>query len=123
MRPIKKWFFACIVICLVFLFSSCSGPMPHLTVISTISPSDFDSVLIINDSIEITSRRSSVAWETYDVFELSELYKPLDESYIGIGIETALLRVTAHSETFSINIDTEIFNNHYNTIILNIRNN
>ena len=122
MQPIKKCLFACILIFLLLIASSCSLPAPYLTLISIMPPKDFDSVLIINDNIEISSHKTKVAWEVYCVFWIGEFYQPPDEPYTGKKVETAVLRVTAHGETFDININKEIFRNNSDTIAIDIGN-
>ena len=121
MQP-QKCFFACIIIFLLLTLSSCSLPLPNLTLVSIMPPRDFDSVLIINDNIEIPSHRTVAAWETYDTFWLQNFYQLTEDSPIGIEIKTAVLRVTAHGETFYININTEVLDSRYNTVTLSIGN-
>jgi len=114
----KTLLLTCVVISTLIL-TSCQPTPNSLTIISLVPPKDFDVVLIINDDDETKSYKTSRAWEVYNRFSFLH--------YAKIEIENAVLRITAHGETFEINIDTEIVDgllktwNYHSVVMLNIQ--
>lgn len=106
-----------ITIIFVFMLSSCTMPPRPFTVISILPPRDYSCILIINGET-IQGVRSPRIWETHYRFHLPfDFYPP-----VGTDNQTAALRVTAHGETFDIEIDTEIFSPFSIEVTLDTRN-
>jgi len=115
----KKIFLICLGLCFVFVLSSCTPPLPSITVITSMPPKDFDVVLIVNGETEFKVSESRVAWEVQFCFEY---YGWKMEDYAKNGIEYAVLRITAHNETFEVDIDAACFDDYHSVVTLNVKN-
>ena len=121
MSNVKKAFMACLAIIFIFALSSCTQSLGYITVLTVMPPKDYDAVLIINGVVRIKGTQSKTAWEVYYRFNYDEMRFVTDD-WTNERIETAVLKVTAHGETYEVDLDTEFFDKGYDVVTLDIKN-